>query len=159
MRRSRKGLSYGGRCRGFSLAELMVTVAVLGLLAAIGLPVYQGYAAEARLGMMQSSIRALAMMQADRMSDLGAFVEGEWTPDGLQSLGERSRLGWAPRDGSLVAYRVECVIPSARVGECARDSNGDGNLSDPSGYIVTATHPDEPAAPLVVRYDGGNNRL
>ena len=35
--------------RGFSLADLMLIVAIIGVLAAIALPIYQEYAARAKI--------------------------------------------------------------------------------------------------------------
>ena len=49
--------------QGFTLVELMIVVAIISLLAAIGLPAYQNYAREAKRSDAHNSITTIANLQ------------------------------------------------------------------------------------------------
>ena len=54
-----KNCFYGG----FTLVELLIVVAILGIIAAVGFPMYTGYIDSAREKEALASIQAIAMMQ------------------------------------------------------------------------------------------------
>ena len=57
------------RHKGFTLLELLVVIAIIGILAAVGIPAYNGYVSAARDKEAQNSLQSIAMMQK------GFFIE------------------------------------------------------------------------------------
>ncbi|MCB1800994.1 MAG: prepilin-type N-terminal cleavage/methylation domain-containing protein [Gammaproteobacteria bacterium] len=89
------------RQRGFSLVELMIAVAILAVIAAIAIPLYQGYINEARIGTAIKDIRQAELILDDLALDNGlagldgntGTVRGMYLQSGTLVLGA---VGTAP---------------------------------------------------------------
>ena len=49
--------------KGFTLIELLVVIAIIGILAAVGIPSYQGYVEDGRDKQAQNNLQSIAMQQ------------------------------------------------------------------------------------------------
>lgn len=107
---------------GFSLLELMVSIAILGIIAAISVPLYRGYVESAAKGALINDVATMEVFQEDVMLRTGAYAEG--THDA--QAGETSltdAIGWQPRADAGAVYVVEeATASSYRV--TATDSQG-----------------------------------
>lgn len=83
------------RNRGFTLIELMVVIGILGVLAAIAIPAYNGYISTSRGGAAKANLEPLRLAEEDYWLDNGTYVAGNWIPGGSQTL-ESGALGWRP---------------------------------------------------------------
>lgn len=59
--------------QGFTLIELMIVVAVIGVLSAIAVPQYQNYVKKSELGAALASVTALKVNVEDYMATKGSF--------------------------------------------------------------------------------------
>ncbi len=50
---------------GFTLIELLIVVAILGVIAGIGIPAYNGYIQSAKEGVAENSLRSIGLMETD----------------------------------------------------------------------------------------------
>lgn len=90
---------------GFTLIELMVTVAIVAILAAIAVPSYQEQVRKARRGQAQADLVELAQ-RAERHHTVNNTYQSFWTTvPGDQRL--------SPRDGGTAYYDLTMQAPTA----------------------------------------------
>mgnify|MGYP001409113701 CR=1 FL=1 len=65
---------------GFSLIELLVVVAIIGALAAIGTLSYSGYTSSAKKSAATNTMQTIGLMQAEYYSLTGSYYDGGCPP-------------------------------------------------------------------------------
>ena len=90
--------------QGFSLIELMVTVAILAIIVGIAVPAYQGYLSEAQLGTARINADSLRVFLEDWRLENSTYLVGgdaDYDPEG------KAELGWTPDgDQNLYSYAI-----------------------------------------------------
>jgi type IV pilus assembly protein PilE len=95
------------RPKGYTLVELMISVAVLSILAMLAIPAYQGYISTGRQATARANIEPLRIAIEDyRLDNMAAGYTAlnglKWEPTGTKTL-ETGVLGWKP-DGDRDEY-------------------------------------------------------
>ena len=60
--------------KGFTLTELMITVAIIGILAAIAIPMYSGYTQRARRADAFSALQTIALTEEKYFAEHGTYI-------------------------------------------------------------------------------------
>jgi type IV pilus assembly protein PilE len=107
------------RNRGFTLIELMTTVAILAVLTAIALPAYRGYVQTSREGTLINNIATIEVFQEDYRLRTGNYQPGVYNgaPDANLTV-----LGWQPQDNDGTTYTI--TVAGATYSVTATDRTG-----------------------------------
>jgi type IV pilus assembly protein PilE len=96
------------RTCGFTLIELMVTVAIVGILAAIAYPAYTTYLIKSNRSAAQAHLMALAQAEGQYMADSRTFADSldalaQTTP---ATVADKYRISIAVDQGPPASYTI-----------------------------------------------------
>ncbi|WP_351189000.1 prepilin-type N-terminal cleavage/methylation domain-containing protein [Shewanella sp. TB4-MNA-CIBAN-0142] len=81
-----KGINQIKNAKGFTLIELMIVVAIIGILAAIALPAYQDYTKKSRFAQVNTSADGMKTAVAVCYHDLGTLTGCTAGSNGVPSV-------------------------------------------------------------------------
>lgn len=103
--------------QGFTLIEMMISVAIIGILAAIAIPAFQNYQNRSKRSEAYANVSALAKMEKGYFSEYSSYVEVPPEPAGGPPSSIKrvwtaaadlaySRIGWRPEGSVYYDYEV-----------------------------------------------------
>jgi len=99
--------------KGFTLIELMIVIAIIGILAAVAIPMYADYTRKARTAEVAGSLKEIAKVQI-------AFREDPAGGNGTYA-DEMNTLNWKTNIGKFIADPKQCTTATVTTATAATD--------------------------------------
>ena len=116
--------------RGFTLAEVLLAIAIIGILAAIAVPSYSEYIKQTHLNSAAQKAEHLQLLLQEYWEDNETYVEG------ANNAELQTKLGWHPGDTSIKS-KVEA------------GSSGDIKTS----FKITVSHDKVVGKDVIIQYN------
>ena len=101
---------------GYTLTELMITLGIIGVIAAIAIPSYNSYVATSKMGTARANALTLTTFEDAYFYENDSYLAGQYVPGGADTLS--GPLEWAP-PGSQDIYQYDVTAgPCGNIQQC-----------------------------------------